>query len=159
MAKLHAEYDKLEISLAQRIEGAKLSDKLTAILTLSHALRMQSKNFGGYLPDGRFMKTFVGLALTENVEVAAGTELGQQTRPPGTIQRGIQRGQEGVIQHFQYFPFYPCPALFVPTHKLSLIHHFGGKEAPIITVLALQLNEVHAADVAAAQAVNETQVA
>lgn len=33
VAKLHAEYDKLEISLALRIEGAKLSDKLTAILT------------------------------------------------------------------------------------------------------------------------------
>lgn len=105
------------------------------------------------------MKTFLGLALTENVEIAARTELGQQTRPPRTIQRGIQRGQKRMIQHFQYFPFYPRPVLFVSTHKLSLIHHFGGKKAPIIIALALQLNEVHAADVAAAEAVNKTQVA
>lgn len=109
-----------------------------------------------YAPDGNFMKPFVRLPLTEHVEVTAGTELGQQTRPPWRIQRGIERGQKWVVQLFQYFLLYPRPTLFVPTLQLLLVHHFGGEHAPN---LSLQLHEKHAPDVAGAEPVYKPEVA
>lgn len=89
------------------------------------------------------------------MEVAAGTKLGQQARPFIGLQPSVKRGQKWVIQHFQYFPLYPCPISFVPNRQLLLVHHFGSKHAPITT---LQLHKVHAPYVAAPKAAQEAEV-
>ena len=61
-----------------------------------------------------------------------------------------------MVQHFQYFPFYPRAALLVTARKLLFVHYLGCEHG---TVPAFKLHQVHAPDVAAPQPVHESEIA
>lgn len=89
------------------------------------------------------------------MEVTAGAELGEEAKPPGRVDAGVECGQERVVQHFENFSLGLRPAFLAPAGQLLLVHHLGGEEA---TVEGLQLGEVDGADVAGAEADSEPEV-
>lgn len=102
------------------------------------------------------MEAFIGLALAEDVEVAAGAELGEEARPARRIERSIKSGQKRMIHHLQYLSLNLCPRVFVPGHEFLLVHHLRREEAP---AGALELHQVDASDVATPHALHEPEVA
>jgi len=101
------------------------------------------------------VESFIGLALAENVEVAAGAELGEEARPARGIERRVKSWQKRVIHHLQNLSLNLCPRVFVPGHQFLLVHHLCRQQAP---VRALQLHQVHASDVATPHALHKTEV-
>lgn len=101
------------------------------------------------------MEALCRLALPEDVEVAAGAELGEEAGALGRVDVGVKRGEEGVVEHFENFAFGPCPSLLVAAGEFLLVHDFGGEEAAFGS---LELDEVNGADVAAAEALDESEV-
>jgi len=102
------------------------------------------------------VEAFIGLALAQDVEVAAGAELGEEARPARGIERGVKSWQKRVIHRFQNLSLDLSPRVFVPGHQFLLVHHLCRQQAP---VRALQLHQVHASDVAAPHALHKPEVA
>ena len=99
-------------------------------------------------PDGGFREAFAGLTLAEDVEVATGAELRQQTRPFGRLQARVERGQERVVQHFQNVPFCPRSPFLITARQLLLVHDLGGEDG--VSGGGLELGQEDGADVAGA---------
>lgn len=109
-------------------------------------------------PDGGLVEAFKSLALSEYVEVTAGTELGEQEKPVRRVDTRVERGQKWVVQQFKYFPLCPRPSFFAPTNQLLLVHHFRRENTPLGPTAALEFGQVHGADVAGAQPLREFEV-
>jgi len=102
------------------------------------------------------VEAFIGLPLAEDVEVAAGAELGEEARPARGIERRVKSWQKRVIHRLQNLSLNLRPRVFVPGNEFLLVHHLCREQAP---VRALQLNQVHASDVAAPHSLHEPEVA
>ena len=108
------------------------------------------------IPDSGFREAFVGLALAEDVEVAAGAELGEEAEPFGGVDGGVEGGEEGVVEGFEDFPLGLGSSFLAAAGQLLLVHHLGGEhhgEGPVV-----EFGEVDGADVAGAETAGEAEV-
>lgn len=101
------------------------------------------------------MKPPIGLPLPEDVEVSAGAKLRQQTRPPRTLQTGVESGEKWVVEHLQDAPLNLSPPFFVPGGQLLPVHDLSREVGP---AEALHLHQVNAPNVAAPKSVYEPEV-
>lgn len=108
-------------------------------------------------PDGGFGEAFRRLALTVDVEVAAGAELRQQAEPLRRVDASVERGQERMVQHLQNFPLGPRATFFASARQLLLVHHFRRVEATV-RFGCFQFGEMDGADVAGAESGDEAEV-
>lgn len=74
------------------------------------------------------MEAFGRLFLTENVEVAAGTKLRQQTEPFRRINGCVERGEERMVEGLENLSLRLGSAFFAPARELLLVHDLGGQE-------------------------------
>lgn len=111
-------------------------------------------------PDCRFLESLERLALSEHMEIAAGTELCQEAEPLRRIDAREERWQERMVQHFQYLHLRLSAAFLAPTRELTLVHDLGRERREVVGGgwEALELGEVDRADVAGAKAVDEPEV-
>lgn len=127
----------------------------------------------GDAPDGGLGEASVRLALAEHVEVAAGAELGEEAGPAVPFRDAVEAGQERVVDGLQDLALRAGAALLVAPLQLLAVHHLGGHHHRLLLrrlrrVLLLRLacsgggwpdlGQVHAADVAGAEATQEADV-
>ena len=125
-------------------------------------------------PDGGLGEASVGLALAEDVEVAAGAELGEEAGPAVPFRDAVEAGQERVVDGLQDLPLRAGAAFLVPPLQLLPVHHLGRhhhrrcrRRRRVLLLLRVRLvagggwpdlGQVHAANVPRAEAAQEPDV-
>lgn len=108
-------------------------------------------------PHGEFIEAFVLLPLPENMEVAAGTELSQETEPLRRVDTSVERRKKRMVQRLQNLPLGLRSAFFTPTRQFLLIHYLRREQASVGSG-GLEAGEVDGANVARAETVRELEV-
>lgn len=106
-------------------------------------------------PCSLFREMLVRLLLPERMEIATAAVLHYQTIKFLRLEVRIQSRQEGVIEHAKDFPLGLSSEELVPANDRRLVHHFHGE----VGIGSSELDEIHAADVAVAQAFQQSEMA
>lgn len=95
------------------------------------------------------------LPLAEDVEIAAGAELGEKAGPALTLGDPVEAREKRVVDGLEDLALRACAALLVPALELLPVHHLGRHQRP---ALALDLGQVDAADVPRPEPPHEADV-
>jgi hypothetical protein len=95
------------------------------------------------------------LLLAQGMEVAAAAVLHDEAVKLVRLEVGEERGEEGVVEEAEDLALRLRAGHLVAADDGRLVHHLHGEEGQRAT----ELHQVHAADVAVAQPLQQTEVA
>jgi hypothetical protein len=139
-----------------------------AVLPDQHVLRLEvpvhdpqhvqvlhgQQHLGDVEPGGGLGEVLAGLLLAERVEVAAAAVLHDEAVELVRLEVRVERGEEGVVEEAEDLALRLRAGHLVPADDGRLVHHLHGEEGP----RGAELRQVHAADVAVAQALEQPEV-
>ena len=141
-----------------------------AVLPDQHVLRLEvpvhdpqhvqvlhgQQHLGDVEPGGGLGEVLAGLLLAERVEVAAAAVLHDEAVELVGLEVRVERGEERVVQEAEDLALRLRAGHLVPADDGRLVHHLHGEEG---RRRGAELHQVHAADVAVAQALEQPEVA
>lgn len=108
-------------------------------------------------PHGGFSEAFVLLSLSENVKIAAGTKLRQETKPFRRVDGSIKSRQKRMVKRLKYFSLRLCSSFLTPTNKLLLIHHFRREHRRDFSII-VKFRKINGTNIAGAETAGESKV-